>query len=131
MRQRMLAELRRIRARPSPEALSGRTTLDLKQDPGAVVDIEFMVQYLVLGWAHAHPSLLLHTDGIRTLETAEAEGILPASTAGLLVESYKEFRAETHRRTLENLPSTTERTDLIERANQIATIWDELIESDG
>ena len=30
---------------------------DLKHDVGAIVDIEFMVQYAVLGWASKHPVL--------------------------------------------------------------------------
>ena len=31
--------------------------IDLKHDAGAIVDIEFMVQYAVLGWASKHPVL--------------------------------------------------------------------------
>ena len=30
---------------------------ELKHDAGAIVDIEFMVQYAVLGWASKHPVL--------------------------------------------------------------------------
>ncbi|MCC5886280.1 MAG: bifunctional [glutamate--ammonia ligase]-adenylyl-L-tyrosine phosphorylase/[glutamate--ammonia-ligase] adenylyltransferase [Gammaproteobacteria bacterium] len=125
MRLKMLTELRGLRERPPAEQLAGRTALDLKQDPGAVVDIEFMVQYLVLGWAHAHPDLLLHTDAIRSLTTALAEGILPAATAELLIESYKEFRAETHRRTLQNLPAQSDDPELLGRARAVAAVWDE------
>ncbi len=125
MRLKMLAELRGLRERPPAAELAARTELDLKQDPGAVVDIEFMVQYLVLGWAHAHPDLLLHTDAIRSLTTALAVGILPAATAELLIESYKEFRAETHRRTLQNLPAHSDDPDLLARARAVAAVWDE------
>lgn len=127
MRKRMLAELRGLRARPAAVDLLDRTELDLKQDPGAVVDIEFMVQYFVLGWGHTHPNLLRYSDGIRTLEAAQAEGILPAAKAGLLIESYKELRAEAHRRTLQNLPARSERPELIARANDVAAVWDELM----
>lgn len=128
MRQRILREKRRMRSRPHAGELSRRHSLHLKLDPGAVVDIEFMVQYLVLGWACEHPELLRHTDGIRILETAESEGLLPAETAGLLIESYKELRAEVHRRTLENLPAQTDRDDLITRANTVAAIWQDWME---
>ncbi len=131
MRQRMLAQLRGIHERPTAAALAERTELDLKQDPGAVVDIEFVVQYLVLGWSHSHPGLLAHSDGIRTLQAAEAEGILPTATAELLIESYKEFRAEAHRRTLQNLPGRTERPELIARASEVAAVWDALMSGDG
>lgn len=125
MRSKMLAELRGLRERPRADDLAARTAFHLKQDPGAVVDIEFMVQYLVLGWAHAHPDLLLHTDAIRSLSTAQAEGILPAETAELLIESYKEFRAEIHRRTLQNLPAQSDDPDLLASARAVAAVWDE------
>ncbi|MEE4360155.1 MAG: bifunctional [glutamate--ammonia ligase]-adenylyl-L-tyrosine phosphorylase/[glutamate--ammonia-ligase] adenylyltransferase [Pseudomonadales bacterium] len=124
MRQRMLAEQRGLRERPSAAALAGRTAFDLKQDPGGVVDIEFMVQYLVLGWAHAHPDLLSWTDAIRILETARTEGILEPGDAQILIESYKEFRAEAHRTSLANLPARTERPDLLDRADRVAALWD-------
>jgi glutamate-ammonia-ligase adenylyltransferase len=32
------------------------TVFDLKHDPGGLVDVEFIVQYLVLGHSHAHPN---------------------------------------------------------------------------
>lgn len=125
MRLKMLAELRGLRERPPATKLTERTEIDLKHDPGAVVDIEFMVQYFVLGWAHAYPDLLLHTDAIRSLTTAHVAGILPAATAELLIESYKEFRAETHRRTLQNLPAQSDHPDLLARAQAVAAVWDE------
>lgn len=131
MRLKMLAELRGLRERPRADDLVERIELDLKQDPGAVVDIEFMVQYFVLGWAHAHPDLLLHTDAIRALTTAQAVGILPAATAELLIASYKEFRAETHRRTLQNLPAQSDHPDLLARARAVAAVWDEWMAAPG
>lgn len=124
MRARMLAELAGLTERPDADALARRTELDLKQDPGAVVDLEFMVQFCALGWARAHPGLLVHTDVIRTLETARSEGIVAADSAGFLIDSYKELRAEMHRRALENQPARSSRPDLIARANALAAIWE-------
>lgn len=40
----------------------------LKQGRGAIVDIEFMVQYAVLVWSHQHPALSEISDNIRILE---------------------------------------------------------------
>ena len=37
---------------------------DLKRSTGGIVDIEFMVQYLVLAWAHEYPALAEYTDNI-------------------------------------------------------------------
>jgi len=125
MRARMLAELRGIRERPEAESLQEDVReLDLKQDPGAVVDIEFMVQHLVLGWARAHPELVRYSDNIRILESARAVGILDASEADLLIDAYKAFRAEIHRQALENLPGRTDDPALRARAAAVAAVWE-------
>jgi glutamate-ammonia-ligase adenylyltransferase len=131
MRSRMLSELAGLKERPDAETLAGRTELDLKQAPGAVVDIEFMVQFRVLGWGRAHPELLLHTDAIRTLETARDLGLVSPDEADLLIESYKEFRAEAHRCALDAQGARTRRADLIERANRIAALWMRRMEAPG
>ncbi|MEE4298841.1 MAG: bifunctional [glutamate--ammonia ligase]-adenylyl-L-tyrosine phosphorylase/[glutamate--ammonia-ligase] adenylyltransferase [Pseudomonadales bacterium] len=124
MRDRMLAEHRLSR---DPERLATRAELDLKQDAGAVVDIEFMVQFLVLGWARAHPELLAYTDAIRILETAAAEGILGAEDAETLVESYKAFRAEAHRAALQDQPARSDRADLLARAEGVERLWSRIM----
>ena len=47
MRQRML----------DSHASNSEELFDIKQDPGGLVDVEFIVQYLILGHAHAHERL--------------------------------------------------------------------------
>ena len=47
------------------EANPNRTALfDLKHDAGGMIDIEFMVQYIVLRYAAQHPGLTLNTGNI-------------------------------------------------------------------
>jgi [glutamine synthetase] adenylyltransferase / [glutamine synthetase]-adenylyl-L-tyrosine phosphorylase len=58
MRERMRQEL----------GSRGRSGFHLKQDPGGIVDIEFMVQYLVLRWCREQPRLLSHTDTIHHVD---------------------------------------------------------------
>ena len=78
---------------------------DVKRGPGGIVDIEFMVHYLVLAWAHEHPALTEFTDNIRILETAERLQLLPAPMACNLREAYLGLRSLWHRSVLE-LPGT-------------------------
>ena len=54
---------------------------DLKSGFGGIVDIEFMVQYLVLAYAHREPSLAVHSDNVRILEAAAETGLLAPSDA--------------------------------------------------
>ncbi|MEE9321713.1 MAG: bifunctional [glutamate--ammonia ligase]-adenylyl-L-tyrosine phosphorylase/[glutamate--ammonia-ligase] adenylyltransferase [Granulosicoccus sp.] len=77
---------------------SGR--MHLKQDAGGVADIEFVVQYLALAHAADHPDIIIHTDNIRVVEAAAAEGLLEQTEANTLVASYIELRSRLHRQAL-------------------------------
>ncbi|HEX7034226.1 MAG TPA: bifunctional [glutamate--ammonia ligase]-adenylyl-L-tyrosine phosphorylase/[glutamate--ammonia-ligase] adenylyltransferase [Pseudomonadales bacterium] len=85
---------------------------DLKQGAGGIVDIEFMVQYLVLAHAHEHPDLAVYSDNIRILETAERLELLPAPMAASLREAYLALRAERHRSVLD-LPDTERAAEVL------------------
>jgi glutamate-ammonia-ligase adenylyltransferase len=73
---------------------------DLKRVTGGIVDIEFMVQYLLLARAHRHPTLTEHTDNIRILETVDRLQPLSAGVAHSLREAYLAVRAHLHRDSL-------------------------------
>ncbi len=75
MRARMRSELDR----------SDAQHFDLKQGEGGLVDLEFLVQFLVLGNAAAHPALLQPRATPLLVDAMAQAGILDtASTAGLL-----------------------------------------------
>lgn len=75
---------------------------DLKQGLGAIVDIEFVVQYAVLAWAHNIPELAQYTDNIHILEILGQAGCLNAGIAAQLIEAYKSYRAAGHQLVLQN-----------------------------
>ena len=54
--------------------------------------------------------------------------MLAAEKAEFLIDAYREFRAEAHRKALQNLPARTQRPELIERSHRVAMIWDDLIQ---
>jgi glutamate-ammonia-ligase adenylyltransferase len=86
---------------------------DLKRASGGMVDIEFMVQYLVLAHANAHPDLAIWSDNVRILETAGNLGLLSVDTAQALREAYLALRAEWHRSALD-LPDPARATQVLE-----------------
>jgi len=65
--------------------------INLKHDPGGMIDVEFMVQYAVLRWAHDHPELIRHRGNIPLLEALEARGLLDPVPAGLLRDAYHRY----------------------------------------
>jgi len=77
---------------------------DIKQGQGGIADIEFMVQFAILRWAHDYPDLLDWTDNIRLLERLADYQLLEAGVAESLTETYRSLRALYHRNSLSDLP---------------------------
>jgi len=109
MRQRMRDEL----SKGTPELL------DVKQDPGGITDIEFLVQYLVLREAWRYPDLVRWSDNIRQLEALGAHGILAPADAESLAEAYRTYRQRMHHL---NLAGATGLVPRAEAATLVATV---------
>ena len=76
--------------------LGPETASELKRGRGGIVDIEFIVQYLVLAHAAEHPALLRYTDNVRILESVTNAGLLDATDANGLTAAYLALRAAAH-----------------------------------
>jgi glutamate-ammonia-ligase adenylyltransferase len=114
----MRARMRRELTRPH----AGR--FDVKQDAGGLADIEFLVQYWVLGAAHEHPQLVRFTDNIRQLESLAFFGVVDAARAVWLTDAYRDYRALMHRLSLEGDEThLVDAPEHAERRAQIEAIW--------
>ena len=69
---------------------------DLKHDRGGMVDIEFIVQYLVLAHAAQHPKLARNDGNIALLAYAGDMGLIDAKLARQAGDAYREFRHLQH-----------------------------------
>ncbi len=96
---------------------------DVKHDPGGIVDIEFLVQYLVLRWSREHPELTRYTDNVRQLEALADAGLLPAGDAALLREVYLRFRTLTHRAALAKSKTRVAAAEYAESRAHVRRIW--------
>lgn len=96
---------------------------DLKYSPGGMVDIEFLVQYLVLRYAQTTPGLLQWTDVVRQIQELNRARILSAEMAHILKRAYLLYRATGHRLSLEAKPKEVAdaRFDVLQRG--IVSIW--------
>ena len=75
---------------------------DIKHDRGGMVDIEFMVQYLVLAHAHRHPQLTANIGNLALLKLAGELGLIPAELAEQTRTLYRALRQTQHRIRLNN-----------------------------
>lgn len=110
-----------------PAADNEARVFNLKQDRGGIVDIEFMVQYLVLRHAAEMPALMRWTDNIRILASVEAEGLLASDEVELLREAYKAYRAAGHRQTMQNLSGVLGDQEMAAYREGVAELWQRLL----
>jgi glutamate-ammonia-ligase adenylyltransferase len=96
---------------------------DLKQDIGAMVDIEFLVQYLVLLNSHKHPGLLKWTDNVRLIQSLIETGVLDEYIAHLIKHAYLIYRAAAHQLSLQEKPSKVPREKFSHLQERVVEIW--------
>jgi glutamate-ammonia-ligase adenylyltransferase len=103
LRKEVIEMRDKMRAHLSSEAPGHKTAgFEIKHDRGGIVDIEFMVQYAVLAWAHEYPELTRYPDNVRILEGLANLGLLPTDVANGLRDAYLQYRARGHRLALAN-----------------------------
>jgi glutamate-ammonia-ligase adenylyltransferase len=119
MRERMRKELRQ----------GGAGQFDLKQGPGGITDIEFIVQYAVLRWGGEYPQLLRWTDNIRQLEGLADTGLMSDRDCRLLTDAYQAYRACAHRLALQQLSTLVADDEFSEFRHEVMTIWSRLFDS--
>ena len=120
---RMREKMRKELLNPEPDVF------DLKQDVGAMVDIEFLVQYLVLLNSHKHPGLLKWTDNVRLLQALIETGVLDEYTAHLLKHAYLIYRAAAHQLSLQEKPSRVPREKFSLLQQRVIEIWQSIFEN--
>ncbi|GAB5606079.1 bifunctional [glutamate--ammonia ligase]-adenylyl-L-tyrosine phosphorylase/[glutamate--ammonia-ligase] adenylyltransferase [Sideroxyarcus sp. TK5] len=92
---------------PNPTAL-----FDIKHDSGGMVDIEFMVQFIVLAYASRYPQLALNIGNLALLRTAAELGLIDRDTSSALQAHYRELRRLQHEMRLNKITARIEPGDL-------------------
>jgi glutamate-ammonia-ligase adenylyltransferase len=111
------------------ETLTDQQTgqFDLKQGRGGIADIEFMVQFGVLNWAHKIPTLTDYTDNIRLLESFTQQRMEPdflsADDAAFLADAYRRYRAEVHRLALQDQKAVVADDQFIAERRRVTQLW--------
>lgn len=129
MRQRMRDELTR-----KAGGKAKNPAFVLKQAKGGIVDIEFMVQYIVLSSASNCPALTEFSDNMRILEAAQRCDVLPESDIKLLMEAYLALRSTLHEFALQQVDSNTisdeEAANILDPLavvrDQVVMVWEKL-----
>jgi len=114
MRQRML----------DSHASNSEELFDIKQDPGGLVDVEFIVQYLILGHAHAHERLCGNLGNIALLRIAGELGLIPLDLAEQVRTIYREYRRMQHTFRLDGIRGAkVEREPYRKNIETVRALW--------
>ena len=126
LRTEVAAMRQRMHAAQTPHAPG---EINLKHDPGGMIDVEFMVQYALLRWAHDHPELIQHRANIPILEALQARGLMDAAPAGLLRDAYRRYLGVEQRlKLMERRPLVTP-SELGDFPQRVQALWREMFET--
>ncbi len=117
MRQKMLE------AHPNKSML-----FDLKHDHGGIIDVEFMVQYLVLGHARDHHELTANAGNLALLKTAADLGLISEEQSESTRTAYRQFRALQHQLRLSGERyARAEAQDVAAATTAVNRLWESLL----
>jgi len=114
MREKMRRELDR----------SDSEHFDLKHGRGGIGDIEFLVQYLVLDNAQAHPDVIYYSDNIRQLDALAEEGCIESAVRDDLQDAYRAYRLKLHHLVLDNQSPLVQSTEFAAQRQFVGETWD-------
>ncbi|WP_100641212.1 bifunctional [glutamate--ammonia ligase]-adenylyl-L-tyrosine phosphorylase/[glutamate--ammonia-ligase] adenylyltransferase [Marinobacter salexigens] len=123
LRQEVVEMREKMRANLATPENRREESFHIKHDAGGIVDIEFLVQYLMLAWSEAHPELTQWPDNIRQMEELGRAGVLPVEDAEKLREVYISLRSSIHRRALQNLSSQVAGDAFAGERRYIQSVW--------
>ncbi len=103
---------------------SSDDAFDLKHGHGGIGDIEFLVQYLVLREAAAHPAVIEYSDNIRQLDALIASGVVDDETGLRLQDIYREYRLYLHHLALDDRPGLVGSDRFVRQREFVAEAWD-------
>ncbi|MEN9384595.1 MAG: bifunctional [glutamate--ammonia ligase]-adenylyl-L-tyrosine [Pseudomonadota bacterium] len=96
---------------------------DIKHSSGGMIDVEFMVQFLVLSRSAAHPSLRGNVGNIALLHRAEVAGLLPPGLGQATATAYREWRHLQHRARLDEAPLQIDPQAVQTHIQAVQALW--------
>jgi len=101
---------------------------DLKHDSGGIIDVEFIVQYLVLAYAEKYPQLTENIGNIALLQRLGELGLIDHKLAGQVAEAYREYRRKQHAIRLQGeSKARVAMAEIKAYAESVHTLWKEVL----
>ena len=121
------AEILEMRRKVHAGHPNASSEFDLKHDSGGMVDIEFMVQFLVLAYSHQHPRLIGNLGNIALLRIAGEVNLIDQKIADSVGNAYRLLRSRQHRLRLDGAEKTrinlTNEPELATARAAVMALW--------
>ena len=108
---------------------------DLKHDVGGMVDIEFIVQFLVLAFSHQYSQLIANLGNITLLRIASEVGLINIRSANDVGNAYRLLRSRQHRLRLDGAEKTRvdlkSELELIQAREAVLILWQEVFKAES
>ena len=102
---------------------------DLKQGSGGIIDLEFLIQYLILTHAHTYPQIATFSDNMRQIQSLNAAGILSAQEQQDLSQAYLALRGMAHKAALAKKDAMILVDQVQQWRHLIRSAWDKFMAS--
>ena len=119
------AEVLKMRTRMHEGHPNKTPLFDVKHDEGGMVDVEFIVQYLVLQYSAKFPQLVNNFGNIKMLEMASDAGLIPKGLALEVSAIYRKYRRIQHEFRLNSpsVPVRVPKEEFAEEAAKVRELW--------
>ena len=121
--EELRAEVVKMRQRMHDAYPSRSALFDLKQDTGGMIDIEFIVQYLVLRHAAQHPQLTANAGNIALLHRSAELGLIDPAFAAGAADAYRAMRKLQHQLRLQGGEARAEAAQVAAHAGAVTRLW--------
>jgi len=123
-KEKLRGEIVEMRDKMRAEKKDRADTLDLKHTRGGIVDVEFIVQYLILAYSNEHPEFLGNLGNFALLTRAAALGIIDEDLAAQTGKAYLAYRERQHRaRNNNELKTWVGLEELAEERQAVVRVW--------
>jgi glutamate-ammonia-ligase adenylyltransferase len=123
-RVKLKGEVAKMRRRMRDElSLAEAGSFDIKQDPGGIADVEFLVDYWVLAHSGEYPELVEFPDNIRQLEGLARVGLVPEELCLRLKEAYLALRQRVHELALDEGGRVVPEAELAPVRDFVSGVW--------
>jgi glutamate-ammonia-ligase adenylyltransferase len=122
-RDKLRDEVRAMRARMREGHPTRSERFALKHDRGGMVDIEFIVQFLVLAHSGEHPALLDNVGNIALLGRAGEIGLIDAELARRTADAYRRYRRLQHQARLDGVVPRVDPGIVADEREAVRVAW--------